>query len=473
MTAPLWTTDEIAAATGGHANRAIAVSGVAIDGRKVAPGDLFVALPGTAADGHEFVAQAFANGATAALVARRPANVSDAAPLVHVADTQAGLEALGTAARARAQNARIVGVTGSVGKTGTRTALEHVLSAQGKTHASQASYNNHVGVPLSLARMPAGVRFGVFEMGMNHAGEIARLTVQVRPHVAIITTIEAVHLEFFDSIEGIADAKAEIFLGLEPDGVAILNRDNPHYERLAKAARARPARIVTFGTHEAADVRLVDMALKPDCSCVSAEVFGARHAFKIGTPGRHWVMNGLAVLAAVEAVGADISLAGLALASLENPDGRGKRQTVEIPGGIFTLIDESYNASPASMRATFDTVGRIKPEGRGRRIAVLGDMRELGPTAPDLHADLAPALEAARFDVVHTAGSHMANLHTALPDKMRGAHVATSAELGPIVAASVRPGDVVVVKGSLGSRMGPIVELLRSLGGQSAAGAAE
>jgi UDP-N-acetylmuramoyl-tripeptide--D-alanyl-D-alanine ligase len=330
-----------------------------------------------------------------------------------------------------------------------------------------------VGVPLSLARMPADVRFGVFEMGMNHAGEIARLTVQVRPHVAIITTVEAVHLEFFDSVEGIADAKSEIFLGLEPDGVAIINRDNPHFGRMAKAASARATRTITFGAHEDADVRLLDVALKPDCSCVSAEVFGTRHAFKIGTPGRHWVMNSLALLAAVDAVGADISLAGLALASLENPDGRGKRQSVEIPGGTFTLVDESYNASPASMRATFDTVGRMKPEGRGRRIAVLGDMRELGPTAPDLHADLAPSLEAARFDLVYTAGTHMANLHTALPDKMRGAHVPTSAELGPIVAAAVRPGDVVVVKGSLGSRMGPIVDLLKSLGAQGAVGAAE
>lgn len=470
----LWTTDEIAAATGGHARRAAAVNGVAIDSRHVSPGDIFFALPGTIADGHEFVAQAVANGAAAALVSRRPPDISEAVPLVHVPDTMKALEALGSAARARisggkasvaaADAARIIGVTGSVGKTGTRTALEHVLVAQGRTHASKASYNNHVGVPLSLARMPADTRFGVFEMGMNHAGEIARLTSMVRPHVAIVTTIEAVHLEFFSSVEEIADAKAEIFMGLEAGGVAVLNRDNIHFDRIAAAARVHGARIVTFGTDPASDVRLLDSALTPTCSCVSAEIHGMRLAYKVGAPGRHWVMNSLAVLAAAEAVGADISLAGLALASVESPDGRGKTRVVNLAGGAFTLIDESYNASPASMRATFDTVSRIAPEGRGRRIAVLGDMRELGATAPALHAGLATALTDAKFDLVFTAGTNMAHLHEALPALVRGVHAATAAELAPLVAGALRAGDVVVVKGSLGSRMGPLVDVLAMAG---------
>jgi len=474
MTAPLWTTDEIAAATSGHARRAAAVSGIAIDSRSVLPGDLFVALPGTVADGHEFVAQAVANGAAAALVSRRPPDVSEAVPLVHVPDTMKALEALGIAARGRIpggskpiaapDRAKIIAITGSVGKTGTRTALEHVLSAQGLTHASKASFNNHVGVPLSLARMPAETRFGVFEMGMNHAGEIARLTDMVRPHVAIVTTIEAVHLEYFASVEEIADAKAEIFIGLEPDGVAILNRDNAHFDRIAAAARVHGARIVTFGASPESDVRLVDSTLTPSCSCVSAEIHGVRLAFKVGAPGKHWVMNSLAVLAAVEAAGGDISLAGLALASVESPEGRGKTRAISISGGAFTLIDESYNASPASMRATFDTVGRIAPEGRGRRIAILGDMRELGPTAPELHASLVVALTDAHFDLVFTAGTHMAYLHDVLPPLIRGLHAASSVELAPLVAGALRAGDVVVVKGSLGSRMGPLVDVLAKAG---------
>ena len=483
MMAPLWTTDEIADATGGHARRAAAISGVAIDGRSVGPGDLFVALPGTVADGHEFVAQAFANGAAAALVSRRPPDVSEAVPLVHVPDTMKALEALGIAARARipggtapiapADGARIIAVTGSVGKTGTRTALEHVLAAQGHTHGSKASFNNHVGVPLSLARMPTNTHFGVFEMGMNHAGEIARLTTMVRPHVAIVTTIEAVHLEFFSSVEEIADAKAEIFMGLEPGGVAILNRDNAYFDRIAAAARVHGARIVTFGSDPQSDVRLIDSALTPNCSCVSAEVHGMRLAYKVGAPGKHWIMNSLAVLAAVEAVGGDISLAGLALASVESPEGRGKTRAISVAGGVFTLIDESYNASPASMRATFDTVGRITPEGRGRRIAILGDMRELGPTAPDLHAGLASALTDAQFDLVFTAGTNMAYLHDALPPLIRGLHAATSAELAPLVAGALRAGDVVVVKGSLGSRMGPLVDVLAKAGTPHAGTATE
>ena len=474
MTAALWTLAEIAGATGGaiHAGAADrVVTGVAIDGRAVEPGDLFVALPGTSADGHHFVAQAIANGAAAALVARVPEGLPDDAALVRVGDTMKALEALGARARARVgEAARIVGITGSVGKTGTRTALEHVLSRQGATHASQASYNNHVGVPLSLARMPAATRYGVFEMGMNHAGEIARLTTQVRPHVAVITTVEAVHLEFFSSVEDIADAKAEILMGLEPDGMAILNRDNPHFDRLAGAAKVHRARIVSFGSSAGCHVRLLDAALQPDGSSVSAEIGGARIAYRLGAPGRHWVMNSLAVLAAVEAVGGDIALAGLALAEVESPDGRGRRQRIEIPGGAFMLVDESYNASPASMRATFETVGRIPVEGRGRRIAVLGDMRELGHQAPDLHAGLAPALREAGFDLVYTAGPNMSSLHEALPHLMRGAHAASAAELSSVVAGALRPGDVVVVKGSLGSRMGPLVEDLKALGGPAPAG---
>ncbi len=459
----LWTAREIAAATGGAALADFSVSGVVFDSRRVTPGDLFVALPGSQADGHGFVAGALAAGAAGALVAHVPAGVAADAPLVQVDETMAGLEALARTARTRA-DAVIIGVTGSVGKTGTKEALKTALSASGQSHASVGSFNNHVGVPLSLARMPADTRFGVFEMGMNHAGELTLLSRLVRPHIAIVTTVEPAHMAFFASVEAIADAKAEIFGGVPAGGAAVLNRDNAHFDRLATAARARGVHVVGFGTGHGCHVQLLDMVLKPDMTVVDAMIGSRRVTYKIGAPGRHWAMNSLAVMAAVELAGADISLAALALADLTPPAGRGKRTELRLKtGGTILLVDESYNASPASMRAAFANLRTAEPGPRGRRIAVLGDMRELGDDADALHAGLAPDLVASGADLVFACGPHMKALYDALPATLQAAHTPDSKSLAPIVREAVRQGDVVVVKGSLGSYMAAIIDTLLQL----------
>ncbi len=463
MTGPvLWTAQQAAAATGGEVRGAAAWSatGVSIDSRTVEAGDLFVAIRGPNHDAHDYVAGALAGGAVAALVERRPEDVAEDAPLLVVADALEGLNALGRAARARTE-ARIVAVTGSVGKTGTKEALRLALAGQGNTHASAGSYNNLWGVPLSLARMPADTDYGIFEIGMNHAGEIAPLARLVRPHVAVITNIEAVHLEFFKSVQAIAEAKAEIFSGVEPGGAAVINHDNARFGQLAK--RAREAGIETvlgFGEHPESAGRLTNFVQHSACSCISADIGGQPITYKVGSPGRHWVTNSLGVLTVVQALGADLGLAGLALAQMTPPKGRGRRHQVELGGGSFELIDDSYNASPASMRAAFETLATSKPGRRGRRIAVLGDMRELGTQADGLHAGLGDDLKAAGIDLVYAAGPHMAKLYEALPRGMRGAHFTDSSALPAVLLTALQPGDVVLVKGSLGSRMGPVVEAL-------------
>ncbi|HEX7969595.1 MAG TPA: UDP-N-acetylmuramoyl-tripeptide--D-alanyl-D-alanine ligase, partial [Stellaceae bacterium] len=368
---PLWTSAEAAAATGGHSTRDWRAGGVSIDSRTVAPGDLFVALAGPKFDGHDFVADALRKGAAAALVARAPPRVATDAPLLVVGDTMAALEELGRAARRRSA-AAIIGVTGSVGKTGTKEALRRALERQGPSFASAGSLNNQWGVPLSLARMPRETAYGVFEMGMNHAGEIEALSRIVRPDVAVITTVEPAHLGFFRSVEAIADAKAEIFAGMEPRGAAVLNRDNPHFARLAAAAKARGiTRILSFGSHPDATVKLIDCHLYATASAVTASVMGEIVDYCIAIPGKHWVMNSLAVLGAVKAVGADVGAAAGAMSSLAPLDGRGRRHNIAVAGGSAELIDESYNASPASMRATFAALGAAEPPRGGRRIAVL------------------------------------------------------------------------------------------------------
>lgn len=459
----LWTARDAAAATNGQATRPWTATGVSIDSRKVAPGDLFVALKGPNFDGHDFVAKALEAGAAAAMVSAVPAGVPGDAPLLAVEDTLAALGDLGTMGRLRCQ-ARVVGVTGSVGKTGTKEALRHVLSAQAATYATEGSLNNHWGVPLSLARLPADSAYGVFELGMNHAGELGPLSRLVKPDVAIITTVEAVHLEFFDSVEAIADAKAEIFEGMSPNGIAVLNRDNPHFGRLLAAARTQGlSRIWSFGSHADAEARLVDVSLHATCSAVTAVVKGERLQYSLSLPGRHWVMNSLGVLLAAKALGADVAAAARALSSLQPVKGRGTRKRIQGARGAFTLIDESYNASPAAMAATFEVLGKIDPGAGGRRVAVLGDMRELGERADALHAGLAEPLRAARVDTVYCCGPHMRALFDRLPAALRGGWTETSAELAPIVAEAVRGGDVVVVKGSLGSRTGLIVEALVAL----------
>jgi UDP-N-acetylmuramoyl-tripeptide--D-alanyl-D-alanine ligase len=440
-----------------------AIQGVSIDSRTVAPGDVFFAIKGDRFDGHAYVADALAAGAAVAVVARekRPSLPSHG-PFLVVEDVLAALVALGVAARERS-GARIAAVTGSVGKTGTKEALRLALARSGETHASVASFNNHWGVPLTLARTPLSAEYGVFEIGMNHAGEITPLTGYVRPHVAIVTTVEPVHLEFFANVEGIAEAKAEIFLGLEPGGAAVLNMDNPHYPLLARRARERGARIVGFGANAAAEARLLDVSLAPEWSTVAASILGERVAYKIGAPGRHLVQNSLAVLAAVKLLGADLALGALALAEVAPPKGRGARLELAFPeGGTVTLVDESYNANPASMRVAIELLGAAEPAGRGRRIAVLGDMRELGEAAPELHAELAEPLERARVDLVFCCGPHMKRLWEVLPAGRRGAYASDAAELEGLVLGAIGRGDVVMVKGSLGTRMGPIVEAFKA-----------
>ncbi len=439
------------------------VNGVSIDTRTLQPGDLFFAIKGDNSDGHDYVAKAFEKGAAAAVVAEeRAAEFKGLGPLYVVHDTLRSMENLGRAARART-GARIIAVTGSVGKTGTKEALRLALSNVGKTHASAASYNNHWGVPLTLARMPADTQFAVFEIGMNHAGEITPLVAMVRPHVAVITTIAPVHLEHFDSIDGIAEAKAEIFSGLDSDGVAIINRDIAQHDLLrARAGECHVGAVLSFGEHEDADARLLSYAPTATGAEARASFMGREIVFALAAPGRHLAMNALAVLLAAEAAGADIHAMARALGDFEAPVGRGQRTQLSAGDGPFTLIDESYNANPTSMRAALALLGAAEPSGEGRRIAVIGDMLELGPNAARMHRDLAPDVLAGKVDRVFAAGPMMKELFDALPDGVRGVHANQSKDIEAAVIETVRAGDVVMVKGSNGSRMGPIVAALKA-----------
>ena len=464
MSEPLWTLEEMAnamkAARAGALPRL--VPGLSIDTRTLLPGEAFFAIRGESRDGHDFVEAALNAGAGLAVVARdRQTAMPENAPLLIVPDVLEALNDLARASRARSQ-AKIVAVTGSVGKTGTKEALRLVLARQGETHASAASYNNHWGVPLSLALMPQAAKFGVFEIGMNHAGEITPLTKLVRPHVAIVTTIAPVHLEFFGTLDAIADAKAEIFLGVEPGGAAAINADTAQFARLKAAALAAGVKqIVSFGEREGADARALKVSLQAETSTVQARILGHDVTYKLGAPGRHMVNNSLGVLAAASLLGADLALAALALADLKAPVGRGERAILDFPGGQVLLIDESYNANPTSMRAALALLGQVPMQGLGRRIAVLGDMLELGPEGAALHAELADAVLANAVDQVYCSGPLMKSLWDALPSARRGGYAETSAALEPAVLGAVTAGDAVMVKGSLGSRMGPIVKALK------------
>ncbi len=460
----LWPSHEAATATGGRAPVAFTANGVSIDSRTLAKGDLFVALSGPNFDGHAFVANALAGGAAAAMVAKAPPGVAAGAPLLTVTDTLKGLEGLAAAARARTA-ARVVAVTGSAGKTGTKDALRLVLAESGKTHASAASFNNHWGVPLSLARMPRDTAYAAFEIGMNHPGEILPLAKLVQPNVAIITTVEAAHLEFFSSVEQIADAKAEIFSGIVAGGTAILNRDNPHFERLSKAARRAGVNVVSFGTVAGADARAERIALLDDCSTVSASILGDAVTYKVGVPGRHWVLNSLAVLAAVKLMDADLGRAALSLARVDPGPGRGRRIRAQVAGGTIEIIDESYNANPASMRAALEVLGRSEVKGRGRRIAVLGDMRELGVDSGRLHAELARVAEETGIDLVFTVGEDIEELDHALPRSRRAGHAAVPGDATGPLRELVRAGDVVLVKGSQATGMAAITKALAAMNG--------
>ena len=446
----LWTSDEIAAATGGTPSATFEVDAVSFDSREVIGGELFVALTGEATDGHKFVDTAMTRGARGCLVSE-----AVTAPHVRVADASAALEALGRAARART-GATVIGVTGSVGKTGVKEALRLAFDryAPGRVHASVKSYNNHTGVPLSLARMPADSRFGVFEMGMNHAGELSRLTAQVRPHIALVTWVASAHAEFFASEAAIADAKGEIFEGLQPQGTAIIPHDNAHRDRLIGHARPHAARILTFGLDTAADVHPLDHALLPDCTTCTAQVLDQRLTFKIGMAGRHWLSNALGVLAAVHAGGGDLALAGLALAELTGLPGRGARFRT---AGQATVIDESYNANPASMAAALGVLGEVAAPGV--RIALLGEMRELGDQSDAFHAGLAPLVVQAGVARAILVGKAMAPLADVLKRQIAVRLVDTAAQAHD--ALDLARGDVLLVKGSNGVGLGAVVAALR------------
>ncbi len=461
--APLWTSAAMAEAMRASINGALpdAVTGLSIDSRTIAPGEAYFAIKGEVHDGHDFVAAALKAGAALAVVetAQRDKFAPDA-PLLVVEDVLAGLVDLARAARVRMQ-AQVIAVTGSVGKTSTKEALRRVLGAQGDTHASAASFNNHWGVPLSLARCPAAARFAIFEIGMNHAGEIEPLVKMVRPQVAVITAVEPVHLEFFAGIEAIADAKAEIFTGVEPGGAVVLNRDNSQFARLQRrASRLGISRIVSFGADEKSDARLLDVSLHAACSAVHANILGHDVTYKLGMPGRHMAMNSLAVLAAASLAGADLARAALSLSQIEPAAGRGVRRALEVANGEATLIDESYNANPASMAAALQVLGRAAVGPHGRRIAVLGDMLELGPTSAALHRGLNEAIKANHIDLVYCCGPQMRNLWDALSPGKRGGYAESAAALEAQAVAAIRAGDTIMIKGSLGSKMKTIVNAL-------------
>jgi UDP-N-acetylmuramoyl-tripeptide--D-alanyl-D-alanine ligase len=460
---PLWTSQAMVKAMRASPNGKLpeSITGLSIDSRTIKPGEAYFAIKGDVHDGHDFVDAALKAGAALAVVAAaRRARFAIDAPLLVVDDVLDSLTDLARSSRARL-DAQVIAVTGSVGKTSTKEALRTVLSGQGDTHASVASFNNHWGVPLSLARCPATARFAIFEIGMNHAGEIEPLVKLVRPHVAIITTVEPVHLEFFAGIEAIADAKAEIFAGVEPGGAAVLNRDNSQFARLEANAKARGiSRIVSFGADEKSDVRLLDLSLQAATSAVHANILGHDVTYKLGMPGRHMAMNSLAVLAAASLAGADLAIAALALSKIEPTAGRGVRRALDVGTGEAMLIDESYNANPASMRAALNVLGQAAVGARGRRIAVLGDMLELGPSGPALHESLAEAVATNRIDLVYCCGPLMRNLWQALSAGKRGGYADSSAGLEAQVISAIRVGDAIMVKGSLGSKMKTIVNAL-------------
>lgn len=461
---PLWTSADAQAATGGVAlGPAWLATGIAIDTRLLERGDLFVALRGER-DGHAFVRTAFERGAAAALVDDPKLTVEAAGgPLLRVTDSLKGLAAMGIAARARSA-AKAIAITGSVGKTSTKDALRHVLSRQGPTHAAAASFNNHIGVPVTLARLPDDARFGVFEVGTNHPGEIEPLARMVRADVAVITTVQPVHIEHFGTIEAIVREKGQIFAGAS-GGTAILERDSAHFDSLVEIARGHGIkRIISFGEDAAADVRLTACRTDANGSDVAALVLGRELRYRVGAPGLHWARNSLAVLAAVEALGADVQGAAAALASVTPPAGRGARRRVALGGGDIELIDESYNASPIAVRAMLANLAMATPAPGGRRVLVLGDMLELGAEAEAAHVGLAPDVEASGVSQVFTCGPNMEKLRAALPSALRAVHAADSARLAQRVVEGLRAGDVVAVKGSLGSKMKVVVDAILAMG---------
>jgi len=461
----LWSSDEVARALGAVIAAPFEANGVTFDSRAVGKGDLFFALKGETTDGHGFVPEAMKRGAAAAVVSRDVENAGGT--LIRVPDTLKALEGLGRAARRRSK-ARIASVTGSVGKTSTKDALRAMLSAQAPTSASTASFNNHVGVPISLARLPREARYGVFEIGMNHPGEIEPLARQVEAHVGVVTNVGPAHIGFMGSEEAIADEKACLFAGMAQGAVAVLNRDGKHYERLAGHARHfGVSRIVGFGRGETADARLVSCNLQDSGSDVVALIQGRRIEYRLGAAGEHWVLNSIAALAVAEALGADVEQAAASLAGITASPGRGARRFLKFGTGTVELLDESYNGNPMSVRAMLAILARTEPAKGGRRLLALGDMRELGEGADAYHAGLADAVSASGATQVFLCGPHMEALWRKLEPAQRGVHRPDSMALAGEVAAALRAGDVIAVKGSLGSKMKHVVDaILAASGGE-------
>lgn len=468
----LWTAAEAAAATGGQAIGDWAVSGVSIDTRTIQPGDLFVALK-AARDGHDFVAQALAKGAGAALVSHRPEGVAEDAPLLIVEDVLPGLEALGIAARARTA-AQVVAVTGSVGKTSTKEMLRDVLSAQGKTHVAEASYNNHWGVPLTLARMPADTEFAVIEIGMSNPGEIAPLARLARPHVAMVTTVAAAHLEAFDNIEGIAHEKAAIFEGLVPNGTAVSNGDLGTAAILEAKAAEKAGRSFLFGEADRNAYQITKLSLIDTVTVAEGQAGDLPVLYKVMAAGRHFAVNGMGVLAVVNALGLDVALAAADLARWLPPAGRGMRERVQLDPvlseQVVELIDDAFNANPTSMTAALEVLAAAKPQDglgrieKGRRIAVLGDMLELGPEEMQLHEAVADLPFLAEIDLIHCVGPRMNRLWAKLPDNIRGDWVEEAENMADRAHRLIDAGDVVLVKGSKGAKVSKVVDAIRKLG---------
>lgn len=454
----LWNSQDAVLATGGQSAGNWQASGVSIDTRSIQKGDLFVALKDVR-DGHEFVAQAFEKGAAAALVSRVPKGV-DPKNLLIVDDVLAALEALGRAARLRFKG-KVIGVTGSVGKTSTKEMLRHVLSVQGKVHAAEKSFNNHWGVPLTLSRMPADADYAVIEIGMNHPGEIAPLSKMAQPDVAVITIVAPAHLEAFENVEGIAREKGAIFEGLTSEGIGIINGDLD----VSNLLRSMTPIVQSFGQTDGNDWLLSEIVAAQECVACKAIHDGETLLYKVGSPGKHFAMNGLAVLAVVDAVGADLARAAIALGEWEPPEGRGKRYFVQLdparPEIGVSLIDDAYNANPASVGAALDVVASANAK---RKVVLLGDMKELGPTGPELHAELVDLAAVSEIDVVHCVGPLMGKMHEALPVDKRGEWAETSAELAIRVHEMVKAGDLIMAKGSLSMKMALIVDAIKNLG---------
>ena len=470
----LWASADAAAATGGRVSRDWAATGVSIDTRSLRPGDLFVALKDRR-DGHDFVARALAQGAAAALVSRVPDGVAEGAPLLIVDDVLGALVALGVAARARSR-AKVVAVTGSVGKTSTKDMLGTVLGGQGRVHVAEKSYNNHWGVPLTLARLPQGAEFAVLEIGMNHPGEIAPLAAMVRPDVALITSIAPAHLHAFDNIEGIAREKAAIFGGLSKDGVAVINADLPMPVAtiLLDQAKKSGARVVRFGENEISDFRLIQAQMIGDTTIVHAMKGEAPLLFKVMSMGHHFGMNALGALAVADALGADATVAACDLARWAPPAGRGTKETIVLDVVddhlTLSLLDDAYNANPASLAAALDVLAASEPKdgvGRiahGRRIAVLGDMLELGPAEAQMHKDIAQHGAMAKIDVVHCVGPRMQALHHILTPPKRGEWRREAQDMASKIHRLVDAGDIILVKGSQASKVSLVVDAIRKLG---------